>query len=197
MWVGEREGRKKPSFPKTHLCFFYSGTRISMTLCSLCAAIHHGHSCIYADVLFGRYCQKGVTEESPCSPSPCPWRSTCCWNQKESSTEPHRSGYRLLPPWIHTPRRGAGDPGTTLTQPFAFVQWQASLKLGWGLLALLRAAVSPRTEESQPQAAGCAGGGRAGKAPRSEQTQELVLPCFVQPSLKDAAASFGIYSTAC
>lgn len=52
--------------------FFHSGTRISMTLCSLCAATHHGHSCIYADVLFGRYCQKGATEESPCSPSPHP-----------------------------------------------------------------------------------------------------------------------------
>ncbi|XP_019329527.1 PREDICTED: ankyrin repeat and SOCS box protein 4 isoform X2 [Aptenodytes forsteri] len=55
-----------------YLMMSLSGTRTSMTLCSLCAAIHHGHSCIYADVLFGQYCQKGATEESPCSPSPHP-----------------------------------------------------------------------------------------------------------------------------
>lgn len=35
-------------------CFaFYSGTRISTTPYSVRAAIHHGPSCTYADVLFG------------------------------------------------------------------------------------------------------------------------------------------------
>lgn len=177
-------------------CFF-SGTRISMTLCSLCAAIHHGHSCIYADVPFGQYCQTGATEESHCSPSHHPWRSTCCWNQKGSSTELQQRWRCRLPSRIHTPLQGAGDPGTTLRQPFTFVQSHASLKSSWDFPALLGAVVFSWTERSQLQAMGGTEGGRAGKVLPPKQTQGCILPCFVQPSLNNASAAFGFYSAAC
>lgn len=124
-----------------------------MTPCSLCAAIHHGHWCTYADVLFGQYCQKGAIEKSPCSPSRCPWRSTCCWNQKESSTETHRAGTGIsLPGSI----RLCGVPEIQAQSWHSPVRvsigWPAC-KLGWHLLALLFHC----TEKPQLQDAVCTG----------------------------------------
>lgn len=136
---------------------FYSGTRISMTLCSLCAAIPHGHWCTCAGVLFGQYCQKGAIEKSPCSPSLCPWRSTCCWNQKESSTEPPWSRHWHLPSRIHEPLWGARAPGTIPTQPCVCVPWLASLQAGLAFTASPGAALFPYIEKPQLQAADCTG----------------------------------------
>lgn len=136
-----------------------------MTLCLLCAAIHHGHWCTYADVLFGQYCQKGAIGKSPCSPSLCPWRSTCCWNQKESSTEPPQSRHWLLPSRIHMPLWGARDPGAILTQPCACVHLLASLQAGLAFTGFpCSCFLSLHWEITS---AGCSfhWGGRAGKAP--------------------------------